>query len=941
MFKLIKISVVCLYFCSLAFAVRTNFIGTGTDHLWGVPASWSLGVPTVADEASVEGVGTCIVDPNGLCGYLVGPGRGAGNTTLTVRGPLNVSGTLGWRAGYFGEGTLNVEPGAVITVTPRIYFASGISGSLIGKLNVNMSGGSIYTPGYFQFALDGAATSVNMNMSGGSISSGNHIYLGTKGNCTMNMTGGQISTPANIHLYMGFTTGTSELTVDGGVVNIGGALRMADTGATAILNVDSGSFSVGNELLIGHHVKGNATVNISGGAVSGILASTGKFGASNNVINMTGGEFNVTNTFALSVMAGTNTQINLDGGVMRLGGLTIGNGGLIDIEQGVLKVAGNVAAAMQSYIAAGKITGYGDVRNVMVNYDGTHTVVIADPTLLLYANTPSPSSVGLFELSGLSLSWTAGEGAVKHRVYFGDDQQLVADADTSTSGIYKGEVTDASYTLEQTLQPASAYYWRVDEIDGSDQVLSTGYVWTLATDDNFVLDDFEDYASDSELLLVWDGTVTLDDDYIIGVYATPKSMSIAYNTASETVFEFDSPKDFVVADVKSMTLYIHADKNNTAGQFYAKLIDNTGYESRVDIPDSDTVTVDYWRSWTYWPIKISDFDDETLDLSNIAKIAFGVDGSAGSGSVNIDLITLWLQKSFDFASLQSGDLDLSSVVDLYDFTMLAADWGLAEETIDAAATVSDDGLVFYYKFDDGSGYWAADDIQGNDRASLNTPAFVTSGGYDDSGALSCNGSVIVTVPASSYSSLSEAITISVWLKPESMPGTTRIFDAPGTPYYSAWASLAWKSNAVAGASLFQTSYTSASQSENTNRFFNIPAYDSQWLHCALVKDSASGFQGIYIDGELIAKTEVEHPLNPMTGFVIANTAAGNRGFIGLMDEFRCYNRALSHQEIAALSGQTSVTLPIFTSSDINYDGSVNTDDLLIMTENWLNEILWP
>ncbi len=373
--NLIAVSVMLL--CGFASAVRTNFVGTGLNHLWSDSSSWSAGVPTTADEASVEGSGTCIVNLEAVCGYLVGPGRGAGHTTLTVCSPLIVNGTNGWRAGYFGEGTLNVELGAVISVTPRIYFATGISGSLIGKLNVNMSGGSIYTPGYFQFAGDGAATSVNMNMSGGSISAGNHIYLGTKGDCTVNMTGGEISTPVNVHLYMGFTTGTSELNIDGGTVSIGGALRMADTGSRAILNVDSGGLSVENELLIGHHLNGIATINISGGTVFGLLASTGKYGASNAVINMTGGEFNVTGSFALCVTSGTSTLINLDGGVMTLGGLAVNDGGLLDIGQGVLKIVGNVVSTVNGYINSGKIIGYGGYGSLSVAYDGQYTVATA------------------------------------------------------------------------------------------------------------------------------------------------------------------------------------------------------------------------------------------------------------------------------------------------------------------------------------------------------------------------------------------------------------------------------------------------------------------------------------------------------------------------------------------------------------------------------------
>jgi len=78
------------------------------------------------------------------------------------------------------------------------------------------------------------------------------------------------------------------------------------------------------------------------------------------------------------------------------------------------------------------------------------------------------------------LGWTPGNGAVSHDVYFGVDFNDVNDADTTTSGVYRGNFpADQNYFDPGMLQKAKAYYWRVDEV-----VAGTfkGDVWSFTTD---------------------------------------------------------------------------------------------------------------------------------------------------------------------------------------------------------------------------------------------------------------------------------------------------------------------------------------------------------------------------------------------------------------------------------------------------------------------------
>ncbi len=68
------------------------------------------------------------------------------------------------------------------------------------------------------------------------------------------------------------------------------------------------------------------------------------------------------------------------------------------------------------------------------------------------------------------ISWTAGKNAKSHNVYIGTDEAAVYNATTS-SPEYKGNQTDTSYALDDSYISVNTYYWRVDTIDNSGNVI--------------------------------------------------------------------------------------------------------------------------------------------------------------------------------------------------------------------------------------------------------------------------------------------------------------------------------------------------------------------------------------------------------------------------------------------------------------------------------------
>jgi hypothetical protein len=96
----------------------------------------------------------------------------------------------------------------------------------------------------------------------------------------------------------------------------------------------------------------------------------------------------------------------------------------------------------------------------------------------------------------LPLSWSPGDWATQHDVYFGTDRNAVANADTSdTTGIYRGRqpLPAQGYTPAEGVEWGTGpYYWRIDEYN-TDKTISKGRVWQFTVADFILVDDFEDY----------------------------------------------------------------------------------------------------------------------------------------------------------------------------------------------------------------------------------------------------------------------------------------------------------------------------------------------------------------------------------------------------------------------------------------------------------------
>ncbi len=190
----------------------------------------------------------------------------------------------------------------------------------------------------------------------------------------------------------------------------------------------------------------------------------------------------------------------------------------------------------------------------------------------LVAFGPSPADGAVDVVQDGMLSWEAGELAGEHQVYFGEDANAVAQADTS-SPLFMGTEDETAFDAGD-VEWNKTYYWRVDEVGDSETW--KGRVWSFTTADFLLIDDFENYNdSDKCVFDTWlDGYVPGSDGPHVGkldsaygtfnettiVHGGKQSMPMFYNNTtspyySEATRTYSSPQDLSTHGTEALSLY--------------------------------------------------------------------------------------------------------------------------------------------------------------------------------------------------------------------------------------------------------------------------------------------------------------------------------------------------------------------------------------------------
>ena len=108
-----------------------------------------------------------------------------------------------------------------------------------------------------------------------------------------------------------------------------------------------------------------------------------------------------------------------------------------------------------------------------------------NPPMFTIADKPDPADGALHSDTWVSISWQAGDYAVSHDVYFGDNFNDVNDGAEST---FIGNQADTffvagfpGFPFPDGLVPGTTYYWRVDEVNETEQNSPwKGDVWSFS-----------------------------------------------------------------------------------------------------------------------------------------------------------------------------------------------------------------------------------------------------------------------------------------------------------------------------------------------------------------------------------------------------------------------------------------------------------------------------
>jgi hypothetical protein len=284
----------------------------------------------------------------------------------------------------------------------------------------------------------------------------------------------------------------------------------------------------------------------------------------------------------------------------------------------------------------------------------------------LAAFFPNPPDGASGRIQPVILRWFPGAYARYHELYFGEDEEMVAGATPESLGTYRRlQATQTTSYHPGVLELAKTYFWRVDETE-ADGTVHKGPVWTFATADFFVVDDFESYNDDDHRVYeTWVDGWTNGTGSIVGhtsgwstmergiVHGGEQCMPIYYYNNgrvpygkgdapyySEAWRTWETPQDWTLDDADTLALYFHGCADNSRDRLYLALEDSAGRSAAVAYPDMDAVRAPAWREWD---IRFTDFTG--VNPTVVKKMCIGVGNRdnpqpGGTGLIYIDDIQL-------------------------------------------------------------------------------------------------------------------------------------------------------------------------------------------------------------------------------------------------------------------------------------------------------------
>lgn len=247
------------------------------------------------------------------------------------------------------------------------------------------------------------------------------------------------------------------------------------------------------------------------------------------------------------------------------------------------------------------------------------------------------------------LSWVEASFATGRQVWFGTpgNLQLVDPAPV-------GKTFNPGL-----LEPGQTYQWRVDQL-GPKGIVVTGFTWQFTTGQTLVIDDFESYTGNAQIVTTWvDNILDAGFDYTFvdtaTVFQGKQALRLEYQNQfdpflTEATRTFDTPQDWTVAwgwtrgpqwSVDRLSFTFRGKKDNVEQPLYLRVEDAAGKQATITHPATYAVQSETWRSWD---VALSEISKAGVNLKTVQKLTVGVGNGKDSGQAKAtnDVDTLYI-----------------------------------------------------------------------------------------------------------------------------------------------------------------------------------------------------------------------------------------------------------------------------------------------------------
>jgi hypothetical protein len=567
-----------------------------------------------------------------------------------------------------------------------------------------------------------------------------------------------------------------------------------------------------------------------------------------------------------------------------------------------------------------------------------------------------------------------------------------------------------SYTPGSPLELDSTYYWRVDEVPGSN-----GPVWNFTTDAHHTVDDYDAYANSDAVKAVWKdyysdpggnnaGIVLLNTDAQFILDGNSMRFDYSNATAIKGTY-YGSWAEASVGDLaqiggawnasgaEAIVLNFFGQSANSkldTDRLYLKLEDGSANTGMVKYPDVNALAEEEWHEWN---IELDDPNFASVSKSSISKVTLGFGGpgatgkagAGGTGTVYFDDFEVWPPRCLPDVAYPFGDLTDDCTIDQHDVREMADDWLVTDYN-----TIGYKGTLRNYPGSGDPNYDNCWISSASDSNIIGTGALEFGGEHSFIGSQDNDSDDYVEIPPLNLNTNTMSVTMWVAIDGNQDDDGGLFFcnartdgTGDGDGIDTTYSGFVMGQKGTANLLGYNWANESASWGW-APPIQPIPLND--WTFCALT----------------IAPTEAKIYMMPMSTSVMqsaTNTVKGHdpqtfgvpsrvgdhklRNYMGVMDDFRLYDKTLSADEVLFLADlgpgnptgtktdPTDANLVVHyefdqsTGLDVNDSAgagvnwypvpskanyvdpeaqgqrSVNFRDFVVIGENWLEEKLWP